>query len=93
MLKKLASLTNLLQSCAVALFALVDKKLELTSISGLPHLHKNILPVDNEKQGSKVWMTKLFQEHPIGFYWTQADVKDSLNFVADHVAAAHIIQG
>ena len=70
--------------------------LSVGMLSSIKVIYKKLdwssLLVENTKQGSKVWMIKLFQEHPIGFYWVQADLKDILNFAADHVISVQIVQ-
>ena len=50
------------------------------------------LPVVSTITGSKLWKTKLFCELPVGFYWVQLDLRDSVAFTAEHVVAVHIIK-
>ena len=65
----------------------------LTSVKALHEkIDWSFLPVDSTKQGSKVWMIKLFRECPVGFYWVQVDLKKSINIAADHVLAVQIVQ-
>ena len=65
----------------------------LTSVKAIyEKLDWSFLPVDSTKQGSKVWMIKLFRECPVGFYWVQVDLKQSINIAADHVVAVQIVQ-
>ena len=49
------------------------------------------LPVESTIAGSKLWKTKLFCELPVGFYWVQLDLRDSVTFTAEHVVAVHIM--
>ena len=51
-----------------------------------------VLPVDNIKQGSTAWKTRLFWDSLEGFYSVQVDLKDSLWFAAEHVLAVYIFK-
>ena len=50
------------------------------------------LPVESTKRGSILWKSKLFRELDAGFYWVQLDLRDSVQFAAEHVIAVHIMK-
>ena len=78
-------------------FSLVnDIGVSFGMLSSVKSIYKKIdwtiLPVDSTKQGSKAWKTKLFRDSPEGYYWVQVDLKDSLQFTAEHIFAVHIFK-
>ena len=65
----------------------------LCSVKGIYNkINWIVLPVDNTKQGSTAWKTKLFWDSSEGFYWVQIDLKESLLFAAKYVISIHIFK-
>ena len=50
------------------------------------------LPVESTKRGGILWKSKLFRELAVGFYWVQLDLRDGVQFTAEHVIAVHIFK-
>ena len=50
------------------------------------------LPAESAKRGSIVWKSNLFRELVAGFYWVQLDLRNSVQFTAEHDIAAHIMK-
>ena len=50
------------------------------------------LPVDNSKDGNKMWMMNLFSDSSIGVCWVQVDLTGGINLTAHHAIFIAIVK-